>query len=82
MPADHGLRLDDQQVVPPGWPDLAEPDQQQAIRVLESEVRVRPEGDLKLIAENEVLESNITAGTKSDKEAAKEQKDYLEHPAG
>jgi len=60
---------------------LAEPDLQQAIRVLESEVRVRPEGDLELMAENEVLESNITAGTKSDKEAVKEQKDDLKHPA-
>jgi hypothetical protein len=61
---------------------LAEPDPQQAIRVLESEVRVRPEGDLELMAENEVLQSNITAGTKSDKEAAKEQKNDLKHPAG
>jgi hypothetical protein len=35
-----------------------------------------------LVAENEVLESKITGGAKSDDEASKEKKDELKHQAG
>jgi len=34
------------------------------------------------VAENEVLESKITGGAKSDDEASKEKKDELKHQAG
>jgi len=33
------------------------------------------------VAENQVLESNVTVGTKSDEETTNEQEDELKHPA-
>jgi len=33
------------------------------------------------MTENQVLESNVTVGTKSDEETANEQKEELKHPA-
>ncbi len=77
----HGRRLDDQQVVAPGRPDLLEPHPQQAILVLEPEARLRSKGDLELMAENQVLESNVTVRPESSKETANEQREQLKHPA-
>jgi len=68
-------------MIPPGRPDLVEPDPQQAILALESDGRLRSQGNLELMAEDQVLDSDVTVRAKSDEEGANEQEKELKHPA-
>ena len=65
----------------PTRPDLVEPDPQQSILALESDGRRGSKGDLALMAEDQVLDSDVTVGAESDKESANEQEKELKHSA-
>ena len=82
MPVDNGLWLDDQEVVAPRRPELAEPDPLNAIAVRQSGSGVSSKSDVELVAENEVLKGHITTGAEAGKQTAEEQGDEMKHPAG
>ncbi len=70
VPADNGRWLDDQEVVPPARPEPADPDPQNAIRTPQPGCGVGSEGDLELVAEDEILQRNVTPGAEGSSDAA------------
>jgi hypothetical protein len=60
MPADHGLRLDDEEVGVPGRPEPADPHPEDAVGAAEARTGVCPEGNVELMAKREVLEGEVT----------------------
>lgn len=61
MPADHGLRLDDEKVLtPPSGPQVTEPDPEDAVGLAEARTGIGPEKDLKLVAQCDVLQGQVS----------------------
>jgi hypothetical protein len=60
MPADHGLRLDDEEVGVPGRPEPPQPGPKNAVRVPQAGSGIGSKGDLELVAENEVFKRDVT----------------------
>jgi hypothetical protein len=67
--------------VPPVRPEPADPDPQHAIRAPHTRCGVGSEGDLELVAEDEILQRNVTPGAEGSKDAAEEEEYQLKHPA-
>ena len=82
MPAQHGLGLDDHQVLSPPWPEAPEPYPNNAILKAEARVAICPEGDLELVAEDKIFKGDITTGPRAGEKGAQQQQKDLEHPAG
>jgi len=81
VPAEDGLRSDDEDVVPPGGPESADPDPQNAIRAPQPGYWVGSESNLELVAEDEILQRDITPGAEGRKEAPEDEDYQLKHPA-
>jgi hypothetical protein len=82
MPVNNRRRLDDEEVVAPVWPEPVHPDPQNAIRPLHSGRWVGSEGDLQLVAENQVLKGEATARAEAGEDSTKQEDQKLKHPAG
>ena len=67
---------------PRGRPQAIDPDPQDPITTAESRGWVAPESNLELMAEDEILEGEITSRSKPKKEAADAKEEEFEHPAG
>jgi hypothetical protein len=62
MPAQHGIRLHQTKVLAPTVrPEAAKPDPQNPIRSPDAGMRVGAQGDLELMAEDQVLQREIPA---------------------
>jgi len=81
VPAENRLRSDDEEVVLPGRPEPADPDPQNAVRAPQPGRGVGSEGDLELVAENEILQREVTPGAEGRKEAPEDEEYQLKHPA-
>ncbi len=60
MPADDRFWLDDEEVVAPARPEVVEPYPENAIRVPQSWSGIGAEGNLELVAKNQVLKGDVT----------------------
>ena len=61
MPPENGFGLDHKQVLAPApCPEKANPDRKDSISIPEAGVRVGAQGDVKLMAKDEILESDVT----------------------
>jgi hypothetical protein len=65
VPADHSIRLDDNQMASPVLADPGEQDPESAIRASEPRLSRRALKDLKLMSQGEVLEGQLLAGAKA-----------------
>jgi hypothetical protein len=71
VPADHRLRPNERKVVaPPAWPQVMEPDPEDAIGVAEARTGMGPEDDLKLVTKGEVLEGEVTVRSPKGEQGA------------
>ena len=79
MPAQHGLRLDQEQVASPVPVEAA------TMEELVPGAEVRPtlatEGDLELLAEEQVLKEETLAAAESVCEGGQEEREEFDHPA-
>ena len=69
-------------MAPRDRPEAIEPDPENSIERSESRSWVRTQGNLELVAEDDVLESEIASRSKANEEAADAKDDEFEHPAG
>ena len=69
MPANHGLRTDDVQSLPPSAPPARQPDPEQAIEPTEPRPRGVPESG-ELLPQREVLEREVRVGPEGGAEGA------------
>jgi hypothetical protein len=61
MPPEDGFGLDYQQVLAPAlWPEQANPDPKDSISISEARVGVGAQDDVKLMAKDEILKSEVT----------------------
>jgi hypothetical protein len=61
VPPKDGFGLDYRQMLAPSvWPEHANPDPKDSISISEPRVPVGAKGDVKLMAKDEILESDIT----------------------
>ena len=75
MPPDERFGLDHQQVMAPAvWPKTANPDPKDSISIPETGVRVGAKGNVKLMAKDEILESEGTTRPQAAEEGAEKQK--------
>jgi hypothetical protein len=82
VPADNGLRLDDEEVVAPARREPADPDPENPIRVPQAGCGVGPEGDLQLVAEDHVLKGDVAPRAEAGKDTTKQEDQKLKHSAG
>jgi hypothetical protein len=82
VPTEHGFRADDQYVPQRSWPKATDPDPQNPITTPESRTGVGPEGNLKLVTEDQIFEGEIAVRSKPKEQAADQQEEEFEHPAG
>ena len=73
VPAQHGLGLDDHQVLAPPGPEALQPYPNKAILKAEARVAICPQGDLELVAEDKVFESDLTTGPDGGEKGAQQQ---------
>ncbi|MHB8589588.1 MAG: hypothetical protein ACYDA0_12165 [Candidatus Dormibacteraceae bacterium] len=66
---------------PPG-PEALQPDPNNAILIAEARVAICPEDYMELVAEDKVLEGDVTTGPDDGEKCAQEQQKEFEHPAG
>ena len=72
VPAQDRLRLHDPKVLVPALrPEVAKPDPEDSIRSAEAGMRVCAQGDLELVAEDQVLQRQIPAGSNGSDERTK-----------
>jgi hypothetical protein len=72
MPADHGRRVHDVEVIAPGRPNLPEPDPEHSVGVGQAGGRVGPKSNLKLVAENDVFKRDVATRAEKGNETANE----------
>jgi hypothetical protein len=70
VPAEHGFRFHDMEVIAPGWPRAVQPDPEHPIRVGQAGTRVGAKGDLELVAEDEVLKCDVVTSSEGGKKTA------------
>jgi hypothetical protein len=71
MPPEDGLRLNYQQVFAPAlWPEQANPRPKDSISISEARVGVGAQDDVKLMAKDEILESEVTTRPWAGEESA------------
>ena len=75
VPAQHGLGLDDHQVLSPPWPEAPEPYPNNAILTAEARVAIGPEGDLELVAEDDVFKRDVATRSKEGKKTADQERE-------
>ena len=68
MPAEDGLRLDDDEGVLPLWPVSGEPDLKDSILTLKTRAVYLPAEDVELLAEGGDLEEEIGTATEGEAE--------------
>jgi hypothetical protein len=82
MPAQDRLRLHDPKMLPPALrPEAAKPDPKDPIRCPEAGMRVGAQGDLKLMAEDQVLKREISARSNDSDERPQHEEQEFEHPS-
>jgi hypothetical protein len=65
------FRLDYKQVLAPAlWPEQAKPDPKDSISISEARVGVGAQDDLKLMAKDEILESEVTTRPQAGEQGA------------
>jgi len=69
----HGLGLDDHQVLAPPGPEALQPYPNKAILKAEARVAICPQGDLELVVENKVIECDLTTGPDGGEKGAAQQ---------
>jgi hypothetical protein len=71
MPPEEGFGLDYKQVLAPAlWPEKTNPDPKDSISMSEARAGVGAQDDVKLMAKDEILESEVTARPKAGEESA------------
>ena len=66
MPADDGLRLDENEMVlPPAWPEPKEPDPQDPVALPEPELRLVAKRDLQLLPQCQVSKNQVATSGKT-----------------
>jgi len=61
------------------WPEHANPDPKDSISISEPRVPVGAKGDVKLMAKDEILTSDVTTRPSASTQGAKKQKQDFEH---
>jgi hypothetical protein len=79
MPTDHGLKLDDNQRIPPALPDTAQKNPDHAVAVLRRRAFSRRAENLELMTEGDALEDQRFASAKWSLNQAQ---DEVYHPGG
>jgi hypothetical protein len=81
VPPDDGLRLNEDEVTPPPtWPQLAEPDPEDAVVLPYTQPRIASERDLQLMAEGKILQHQRAAATKRRQRGPEQEIQRSEHP--
>ena len=62
MPAEDGLRSDQHEMPLPAWVEPSNDQPEETILALEVPSRARPERDLELVAQEQVLDHEVVAG--------------------
>ena len=80
MPADHGRRLDEHQMVTPVTPGASNQDPEQPIAVLQAgPLRARTCEDRQLVAQHEVLSDELARSSHRRAKQADQEEQVLEH---
>lgn len=83
MPADHRFWANDGQVPsPPTRPDPPEPDPEDTIGSAQARLRPGPSEHFELVAQGQILEDEVAAGTAAINKDAKEQIEEAQHRRG
>ena len=80
MPADDGFWLDQNEMAPPSGVDAPDRQPEDPINGLEVGARTRTEGDLELMAKEQVLYHKVLALREEPCQCREEDAEYLEHP--
>jgi len=82
MPADHGLRTNDQEVPTlSARPHPSQPHPEDPIPSLQPWVRIAPKGDLELVTQHEILKHDLPKCSKDCTDSAQERAEEAEHGA-
>ena len=83
MPADHRFWANDGQVPSPRTrPDPPEPDPEDTIGSTQARLRPGPSEDFELVAQGQILEDEVAAGTAAINKDAQEQIEEAQHRRG
>ena len=75
MPAEHGCRFHDVEVIAPGWPCASKPDPEQAIRVGQAGRWIGAKGDLELVAEDDAFKRDVATRSEEGKKTADQERE-------